>query len=104
MFDRQVVDVVEGLIRCEHDAADAFAKRGAHDRHTVRFADRDGPALHVNDVITAGGRSDRVGQVGQFLVEHLLERSIRCEKAVAHEYGLLSATDHFAIELPVVER
>ena len=97
--------VGEGLIGRENDAPQAFAKRGAHDRGGPRGrADRDRLARPVDLVITTLGRSDGLRQEGELLREHLLERAMAGEEAVAHEECLLAVSDHVALRAPVVIR
>ena len=99
---RQRVDVLEGLVGGEDDAADALAERRAHDRRAPRGPDGHRLPLLVDDVVAAPRRPHRPGQEGELLGEDVLEAAVRREQPVAHEDGLLSVPDHLALELPVV--
>jgi len=100
------VDVGEGLVRRHHHASDALAEggpdRGRVARPTVA-PDRDRATLPVDHVVAALGGADGVAQVGELLLEDLVERAVRGEEPVAHEDRLDPVLDHVPVPRPVVE-
>ena len=100
---KQRRNICEILIGRHDDAAQSVAIGGPHRREIISKADGHRPLFFIDNVVITFYRTESAPNIGEFLLEDLIERPIRRKHAVTHHKGLHATPDKSLVKLPVIE-